>query len=44
MPIFQSFNPRIGAWVKYDFKDGKPRFFDVKEKEPLVPFKNIRKK
>lgn len=49
MPVYQAFNKRIGAWVKYDFKKGKndntyANFFDVKEKEPRKPFKGVKKR
>lgn len=41
MPIYQAYNKRIKAYVKYEFaKEGfKP--LDVKQREPMVPFKNI---
>jgi len=45
MPIYQAFNSKIGAWVKYEFVKGigfKP--LDVKQKEPGVPFKGITKR
>jgi len=44
MPIYQSFNSRINAWVKY--KIGKDGFqvIDVKQREPFKPFKSIHKK
>ena len=42
MPIYQSFNPKIKSWVKYHFvKEKGFEVFDVKQKEPLKPFKNI---
>ena len=45
MPIYQAFNPKIKAWVKYHFvKGGKAKFTDVKQREPQKPFKNIPKK
>lgn len=44
MPIRQAFNNRIKAWVKFDFKKGKGfRPLDVKQRMPLVPFKNVPK-
>lgn len=43
MPILQAYNPRIKAWVKYHFKDGF-KVLDVKEREPLIPFKNVLKR
>jgi len=45
MPIYQAFNSRIGAWVKYEFAKGtgfKP--LDVKQKEPSIPFRGIAKR
>lgn len=43
-PIFQSYNKKIKAWVKYHFvKDGF-KVLDVKQREPEIPFKNILKR
>ena len=46
MPIFQTFNPKTKAFVKYKFKskNGRsyPEFFDVKQRMPQVPFKGIK--
>jgi len=39
MPIYQSFNSRIGAWVKYHFTSAGFEVLDVKQKNPTVPFK-----
>lgn len=40
MPEKQSWNPRIGAYVKYEFgKDGIN--WDVKERNPSKPFKGV---
>lgn len=44
MPIYQSFNSKIGAWVKYEFTKEGTRFFDVKERNPKIPFKGVIKK
>ena len=44
MPIFQAYNGRIKAWVKYDFTKGKVRFTNVKQKNPMKPFKGIKKR
>ena len=44
LPIYQSFNPRINAWVKYEFGKGGWKPLDVKQKNPLVPFKGVPKK
>ena len=42
MPIRQAFNGKIDAWVKYDFEKGKGfNVLDVKEREPLKPFKGV---
>lgn len=43
MPIRQSFNKRINAWVKYDFYNGKFRPLNVKQRNPRVPFKGVKK-
>ena len=43
MPIYQAFNKRTKAWVKYHFKKGKGfEVIDVKQREPKKPFKNIK--
>lgn len=43
--MFQAFNRRIGAWVKYRvLKNGKSRIMNVKQASPKVPFKGIRRK
>lgn len=44
MPIYQAFNSRINAWVKYEFGKKGFRVIDVKEREPFKPFKSIPKK
>lgn len=44
MPTYQSFNPRIKAWVKYKFGNGGWKPLDVKQREPLVPFRGVPKK
>jgi len=41
MPIYQAWNPKTKAYVKYEFVKGGPRFFDVKQKNPSIPFKNV---
>lgn len=43
MPIRQTFNPKIGAWVKYEMTDKGAKWLDVKEKNPKEPFKNVVK-
>lgn len=43
MPIYQAYNPRIKAYVKYHFKSGKGfEAVDVKQKNPGEPFKGIK--
>ena len=43
MPIFQAFNPKIKAWIKYHFAKAKGfEVLDVKQREPLKPFKKIK--
>jgi len=42
MVIKQVFNPRIKAWVKFDFtKTTGFKALDVKQKKPRVPFKGV---
>jgi len=41
MPIYQAWNPRAKAYVKYEFSKGGFKPLDVKQKLPDVPFKNI---
>jgi len=43
MTIYQSFNKRINAWVKYHFLKGEGiEFFDVKQRNSWIPFTNIK--
>jgi len=45
MPIYQTFNGKIKAWVKYrKFANGKTLIQDVKQREPMKPFKGITKR
>jgi len=45
MRVFQKFNKRTDAWVKYAKKsDGTTRILNVKQKNPAVPFKGVKKK
>lgn len=44
MPIYQAYNKKIGAWVKYEFSKKGFKPIDVKQREPKKPFKNILKK
>ena len=42
MPIRQAFNGRTNRWVKFEFVKGKGfKVIDVKQRNPLVPFKNV---
>ena len=38
-PLYQSFNSRMGAWVKYHFTKDGFQVVDVKQKQPKIPFK-----
>ena len=41
MPIAQAFNRKTKAWVKYKFAKGIGfKALDVKQRNPLTPFKN----
>jgi len=42
MPIRQAWNPKIKAWVKYEFTKDGFKVTDVKEREPKTPFKGIK--
>lgn len=42
MPIFQAFNSRMGAWVKYHFTREGFQVVDVKQQQPRVPFKGTK--
>lgn len=39
--VYQAFNPKNKAWVKYRFGPQGFEPFDVKQKKPFVPFKGI---
>lgn len=42
MGIFQSFNPKTKAWVKYKVVTGKgTKILDVKQQNPRVKFKGV---
>ena len=41
MPVFQAFNKKIGAWVKFHYVKGGVKFFDVKQRKPKIKFKGI---
>jgi len=44
MPIYQAYNKRINAWVKYKFGKKGYKTLNVKEREPKKPFKGVPKK
>jgi len=45
MPVYQAYNGKIKAWVKYHFvKGGKAKITDVKQREPMKPFKGVPKR
>jgi len=45
MQVFQSYNNKTGRWVKYKkMKSGQCIITDVKQKNPRVPFKAVKKK
>lgn len=44
MPIYQAYNKRIKAWVKYEFTKKGFKPLDVKQRKPLVAFKGIPKR
>jgi hypothetical protein len=41
MPIYQAYNRKIGAWVKYEFTKGGFRVKNVKERNPKQPFTGV---
>ena len=43
MVVYQAFNPKIKAYVKYHFVKGKGfEVFDVKQRKHLKPYKKIK--
>lgn len=42
--IYQAYNPKNKAWVKYCFSEHGFRPLDVKQKEPNKPFKGVPKR
>jgi len=42
--VFQAYNDRIDAWVKYKFDEKGFAPLDVKQRNPGIPFKNIKKR
>ncbi len=41
MPIFQAYNKRNNAWVKYKKTGNKTKILNVKESEPKKKFKGV---
>jgi len=41
MPVYQSFNKKTQAWVKYHFTKDGIKFFDVKQRLPKIKFKGV---
>lgn len=41
MPIYQAYNRRIKAWVKYEFTKKGFKVINVKERNPKIKFKGI---
>lgn len=44
MPIYQAYNRRTKAWVKYKLTKSGFTPLDVKQKLPMKPFKGIPKR
>ncbi len=44
MPIYQAYNKKINAWVKYEFSKTSFKIIDIKQRLPDKPFKNILKR
>lgn len=44
MPIYQSYNKRTKAWVKYKLYGKKSKILNVKQKNPTKPFKGVTKR
>ena len=44
MGIFQAFNNRMGAWVKYSTSGGRSKIKNVKQQNPKTPFKGVPKR
>jgi len=43
MPVYQAYNKKIKAWVKYKFAKGKGfKPLNVKQIDPNKPFKGIK--
>lgn len=44
MALEQAFNERTDRWVKYNKTKKGCKILDVKQKNPLKPFKGVKKK
>ena len=44
MPLYQAFNKRIKAWVKYKLTSKGFKVLDVKQRLPTKPFKGVKKR
>jgi len=42
--VYQAYNDRIDAWVKYELNDKGFKPLDVKQRSPNVPFKGVVKR
>lgn len=42
MPIYQSYNKKNKAWVKYELYKGTSKIIDMKQREPQKKFKGIK--
>jgi len=42
MPMYQAFNKRNKAWVKYHFTKNGIKITNVKQRNPMKPFKSIK--
>ena len=42
MPIYQAYNKKIKAWVKYEFTKKSFTRKDVKQRNPNQPFKGVK--
>ena len=42
MPIYQAYNGRIKAWVKYHFTKKGVEFTDIKQRNKSKPFKGVK--
>lgn len=42
MPMYQKMNKKIGAYVMFEKYNGKTKILNVKQREPMKPFKGIK--